>query len=588
MAAAECDGDGPVGSLIEQTLGGALEWMLGLGFKPPNIRVREGNYVVYLSDSATTGNAVGNYGRASGVIRFDTDYLAEEDPNEIAHVATHELFHGVQDTYLSDNMSSGLKWIEEGMADAVATAYVTSGQSGTVWNDPESQSFPRLYSDALTEPRSKDQAYATSHFWLALGDMLGSRDRVGYLHPFLLALRRGTTVNKDSSLQILDDLLKASNPGGLAYYFPRVAAQYTADLRHFTQAANETVGVAQGRAQTLRGELAPVAARRYAIVRDDESTCEEPVSVEVSFDAQSPTLHHAFDGVLSDEIETARDGVYRATLDDGDSLVVHVANVAEVASETVAASYTLRISGAPSCACGDYLAVAEALVTGPGGELEVEGQRVQSPVGVHKLVLPFEALRVTARGRAFDYYPAVTMVENAEDEVTLMLSSPEEGTIEAMRSQPGVRVEGELTTAVPSGDVEVGEAFYEGAGRGSVVGSFSVEGSERQGPQLEFAMNTLGFADGTLIQVEVGAATAGTYRWDGRTPPMSPLIRVRGGEVLLVLDSDVELTLEEVVPGRCVSGVFSGGAYTEPGEPSTFRVTGNFFLRAPPGLGDTP
>ena len=597
VTAEGCGGGGPVGSSIERSLGGALEWMRGLGFRAPSVLTMDGHYVVYLSDAANMEGAAGDYSDASNRIRFDAEYLAEEGPVKVAEVATHELFHAVQHAYLVEGSgTTGAGWLREGTADAVAIAYTLRGSErpGTTGGPvrpgalgPPDPNRLMLYSDPLTSPRDRDQDYLRSHFWLALGDMLGSQDRVQYLHPLLEALRRGTYANEASSLHVLDDFLKGREPEGLAYYFPRIAARYTTHTNHFTSATNDRVTVAPSEATSYRKKLPPVAAHRYSIVRDDESGCDEPVSVEVSFDAQSRTLHHSFDGVPSDEIERARDGTYRTTLGDGDSLVVHVANVAEVASETAPESYTLGVSGAPSCECGDYLAVARALVTGPGGELELEERMVRSPVGVHQLTLPFEALRVTGHGRAFDYYPAVTVLGDAED-VAVMMFSPEEGDIEAMRSQPGVRVEGEITAAVPSGEVGIGEAFHEGAGRGFVGGSFSVNRSEPLGPKLEFTMNTLGFSDGTAILVGVDATTAGTYRWDGRTSPMSPTIRVRGGEVLLHLDSDVVLTLDEVVPGRCVSGTFSGGAYTDPGEPSAFTVAGSFFLRAPPGLGDAP
>ena len=555
------DEEGTTARWVGDQLDRATAWLHGLGFPEPAVD-RWGDddrYVAVIGPDTmrVDGSIAHGYYRkgAGGYLVVNTTHFFQldgEDDNR--GTPAHELFHAVQAAYPASSTARGeADWIVEGTAQAVEAAYLGRFEGVRVMGEGGHAYVygVRNYGAPVHEPpEAGQQEYATSHFWLALGETLGSTDRVAYLHD---ALR----VSDQHPGALLDEV--TADAGGFAEVFPRLLGRYATNIGHF-RGYRTRVRTGPGFEGDLAPTVEPLAGHMTAIV----AVTGETLSVEVEYDATDPALHYVFDGVHADDIGLAPDVdgrvSYRTLLAPGDTLKVHTVNVSPEAAASAPAQARYTVRAEAPCDGDDDGLWASAQIGGPSGMLGLGSRAVLSPAGGTSIHLPFEPVVLSRRGGTFNYYPAV-----AGDEETLHFGAPDQEDLDAMR--------GSARGPMPS----------RGVGSG-VTGSLSIPDGQSYGPAFEFLIAKPAPGGGlSSIRVRVrDSAAPGTYRAGLGGDAVTISVSVGGGRMMIPQFNDaLSVTLVDVEPGQCAAGTFAGSLTLDQDEPSVFSVSGSFLVRAP-------
>ena len=585
-AALHCDPAQPgLAQLMEEDLAAASAWLAGLGFRAPAVaRPASGPYPFTFTTDADT-MVGGGYNPGDRSLTLSPGFLRMSGRWEVLAEAArrssrnregapvHEVFHGVQLAYY--DVDEGINpyglppWIMEGTAEWVGQAWAERKGFSVAYGR-------RPYDVPLHEPAPDVLgAYQTAEFWRFVGTYLESTDGVAYLRD---VFERRPASN--TGLEGVDAALRALNPvspDGLADVFPAFIA---------AMASGESYATTTSWKIDKAGEKeVSVPVREVAAART-ELTVEVPGAPEshtltISIVNDHEDLHLIVDGKRLDRSSLARNE-FRTTLAPGTApFTVEVVNVARAAEASVRRDVTLRAELEPETTCDSevYEARAQFAVAGPGGMIEWEGRRVPSPVGQYAVHFPFEPLTITSRGRTFTYYPAAAATDRSKKKVTLFMRTPSFEELAAMRNQPGVEVRGEITTAVPE-EPGLDEALYGNVGRG---GQLVTDSEARLSPAFSFTLGSGAVMRGAAVTIRLDEMKPGTYTWDGPTLPFERGVSVRGTEFPIPpLNDDVRVTLDELKPGVCARGTFSGGVRYDEGQPAVFQVTGSFYVHAPP------
>ena len=346
------------GRLLDQ----ATDWLAGHGFVSARVVRSSTRPVAYLADPGWMDQrgdwGFYDYDRQRLVVTGD--YGDDGVVGEGYATAVHEMVHAVQASYPyfpGQRTTWTHDWITEGTAEAVALAFtdrfrVGPGEHGPSPADPLAAGGAigdfgyRVYSDPLHLPAStgddSDQHYATSHFWLALGEVLGAADRVSYLPPVLEAVdAAGGGVGGVASA------LGQIHPHGLYHFFPEAIARFARSPAHYEGAGRSEVtaefDVPHGVETTVPG----LAAHHVTIKVPDVGPAGALLEVHLT---DHEALHLALDGERPDPIGGERNVLRQIMLEPGEA-VAQVINVSRDAAASTARSYTLTATLTPLASC---------------------------------------------------------------------------------------------------------------------------------------------------------------------------------------------------------------------------------------------
>lgn len=204
----------------------------------------------------------------------------------------HELFHAVQAAYPIEDNDKPL-WIIEGTAQAAEIAWALR-RGWSLGTRPT-----RFFDDPLHRPRSEDEAYNTSVFWLWLGETYGSPDRVAYLHEML---ETGDFRN-DEGLQDLESYLITQLDTRLFDVFPKFIARSANRTAFYSNGARvRTIRYREPQAEeTHRGRVRLVAADPVTVRAEvpDDAFAE----IEIRVRDTDPELHLIVDDLVYSQSE---------------------------------------------------------------------------------------------------------------------------------------------------------------------------------------------------------------------------------------------------------------------------------------------
>ena len=395
----------------EALLNDSSQWLMGLGFRGPLVETMTGQdahvYIARLADSEdleTEGaeSVFGIYKQRSHelYLHYDLTHFAlgrgktheEQDENlqvETTNTATavHELFHGVQHNYREKIKSildaqrrednPKLDWIEEGTAEAVTYAWLRK----TIGGDNFAYA-PRLYDVPLHLPDEGDRkrfSYATSHFWLELGnEVLDSRDDIQYLHKMFERFEWPST----HGLNEIHEALKHFSETGLYDLYPAFIAREADHERFFDEISQTTLTNTDGENEELTNvKVKPVATRAHQL--SVSVPAGRAAGLEIRLKEDHPDLHLIVDSNRYDHAPTTPGGdrngrntfrtvLYQGTGSEAGKQEFFV-RVAHVAKDDPAASgelsYTLEMEMKPLNPCSQEQMVSvlneERIFIGP-------------------------------------------------------------------------------------------------------------------------------------------------------------------------------------------------------------------------------
>lgn len=371
-----CDDRNPVAAAAyaRDQLTRASVWLQGLGFPGPKVPLDDrpasprrgtayvgviGGDVVHIEDTRVAGYYLP--GDPTGLLVVNTDHaIRVEGGSDRLATGAHELFHAVQASYpFYGSRTASTRWITEGTAHAVGIVYQQRDLGGTLFGDAglTNAFFPnRDYGLPLNLPGTFDdlaQSYATAHFWLALGEMLGAPDRVGHLHDVLLAAD-----TPDGGLAGLDAFVARTNPAGLYRLFPRFIARYAESSRHYAS-ARAPMGPISGRDErTELLHVEPNAARFVSLRLAPPPGVTLGVTVTLE---DHPNAHL----VVGDQVYSEPDpldpgaarNVFRTQVSQVDTLHIRAVNIEPGARGSAATfALTVRVEPLEACAAGPMMA----------------------------------------------------------------------------------------------------------------------------------------------------------------------------------------------------------------------------------------
>ncbi|MEM1117931.1 MAG: hypothetical protein AAGJ11_15580 [Bacteroidota bacterium] len=351
----ECRNNEPLStaSVLSESLERAEAWLTRLGFEPPRVLGSGSTRIVRIGhpDSLDAAEEWGYYEPGSRRLVVHPNWNDEGTQGEGASAPVHELFHAVQAAYDYDIPGDAHDWIDEGTAEAVALAYravyarntsTLSGAGLTLANTYGE----RLYSDPLHRPRTPDgdpsQYYATNHFWLGLGEVLGARDFVGYLPPVFEAIDEA-----NGGLGGVHSALQAEHPDGLYHLFPEVLVRFARDSVHYASDSRFDHTQALDRRDEHTKTVAPVAATYHRIDVPDVGPTGAVLEIRLP---DEEALHLIVDGERAD-LGDAERNVRRVVLFEPAKVVVHVVNVSRDVPASAERTYTLTTELTPLGAC---------------------------------------------------------------------------------------------------------------------------------------------------------------------------------------------------------------------------------------------
>lgn len=370
----ENEGIGAAGA-HRRELEAASRWLEDLGFAAPSVDQRaqgtdEASYFATIDEGELPKDTGGIYRPPDIPGSTGAFYLSPDIAGEsIGAEATHELFHGVQQSYRAiDPLYAGSvehlgfpptvtdkpvwpdhRWIAEGTADAIRMAF---GQHDGLAVTKRS---PRFYDSPLHDAcvgcdhdEKLRQVYATANFWLALGSLLDSRDRVQYFRQIWTAIGNDPDM-AHQGLGAVDRGLRSVDGKGLYAHYPEFIAQYAKSGAYFQHVQTVHLrGVRDHYPPDLstgnEKVVQPVAADAYRLtvqVPEGKST-----ELEVVFTEDHPNLHLIVDDQRLDA-EGARRNVFRKPLEGRAkpyTFFVRAANVAQHAADTKEQAYELSFA----------------------------------------------------------------------------------------------------------------------------------------------------------------------------------------------------------------------------------------------------
>ena len=206
----------------------------------------------------------------------------------------HELFHAIQAAYPIKENDDPL-WIIEGTAEAVEIAWAM--RRGWTLGDVPS----RFFDDPLHRPRSEEHAYMTSAFWLWLGEIYGSEDRVGYLHEML----QTGSFEADGGLHDFETFLRKHFSTRLFEVFPKFIARRANKPALYSNGKRET------RIRYREPEAKKTHSGRVRMVAADPVTVRAEVpddafaEIEIRVRETNPDLHLIVDDLVLSRSEPA-------------------------------------------------------------------------------------------------------------------------------------------------------------------------------------------------------------------------------------------------------------------------------------------
>lgn len=198
-------------------------------------------------------------------------------------IPVHELFHAVQAGY-ERPVSTELRWIMEGTADAVMRAFADTHRP----NEPVRRPT-RRFDVPLHKPASARDAYSTAEFWLRLGEAMGSTGRIAYIHDVLRA-----DLEPNDGISGVDRAL----PRGLIAWMPKVFAGFP--IARFQPQTDQAVysgssGIREHTIPLKVPELAGWATRLTLRSKDTRA-----VPLDIVLEPDLPSLHLIVDGLVAD------------------------------------------------------------------------------------------------------------------------------------------------------------------------------------------------------------------------------------------------------------------------------------------------
>lgn len=416
---ASCDDDLPASaaSAMRAQLEAFGPWVESLRFAGPNVPTDGGGseplgYVALLGGDRVEidGDTVCGYYDLDGsggrlVVGGNTTFQLEGEADYTGTTA-HEAFHAIQGHYpFFEDGSAEHNWIVEGTAQAVEAAWMAHSQGVTQLGDRGSVAYYgiRRYDRPLHRPDPDDtnQLYATAHFWLGVGDLVGSPHGVQYLHDVLQRVDAET-----GGLGGVDAALSEMWPQGLYDLFPEFIVTHAKSGEHYDLTDVPILRVAAEAEESQETTVEPVAVRLHAVMLPD---IEQRTKVTISV-PDHPDLHLAVGRDRYDADDPTEAGSQRnrfeSTLDQPDTLWVRVINVAPSAAASVAQDYTLTVKTEPLAGCddgsADGLGAAVCLaVTGPQlGGIHRFGVELRRPSSLMTLGGQFRIMDTRAHGVA--------------------------------------------------------------------------------------------------------------------------------------------------------------------------------------------
>ncbi len=359
----------------------------------------------YLAVLKPDESEVGSSHKTSGLMWLTTHpgFLAVDTPTWtlMEASAVHEVYHAVQkgsNASLVQRMNgnppqvegclgdSDLDWFVEGTAAMVQIRWLEGqlgdwghpflGSSRAAWVREFDQPLvrgllPYEHQESSVEPTMTAMEtvswacdYGTWYLWYAIGDLIGRtpEEAVTYTRFILEGTEPwddGGVANVDAGLKAAAAAYDAIGPfrGGLYDLYPEVVAQYlTADRFYgdLEEVELEAPGLYQ--ADSQGDPLGPLATRAWRVrVRLPQNASPIPYNVRFTLEAEGTTDRDALHLIVDDDVAgrpaedaTPYTAVERTDLaepaaDGTVEYLVRVANVAEAATDTEPAEFSLRV-----------------------------------------------------------------------------------------------------------------------------------------------------------------------------------------------------------------------------------------------------
>lgn len=571
----DCDDEnvGSTANIVKSDLDLVTPWLKDLGFREPRIeRTADGSsYLSHLGppELFLGENHVYGYYQAyeKRLVVDGTHFIVIEGEEDASGTAPHELFHAIQASYPAYWADGGdPDWIMEGTAQAAEAAWITRDGPSPLVKGGHAYAYGfRNYARPIDETSQRGQEYATSHFWLALGEMLGSTDRVQYLAS-------GLALSDLTPGALLDALSMPVHTDAFSHVFPRLLARYAADYEHY-EGNRAILRVTDGYEESFSPVVQPLAGT-FARIENADS---EMLEVEVEF-VENESLHLVFDGQQASEmaLESPR---YVRNLMPGEHLEMIAANVAPEATLTEAETLEITVRARRPDSCNQP----------PGGAFSVTitGPRGGSGQGS----FPFERQSAQIGGRTVVEYPGLMIFDYGDRKQVLWKQSSEMGIgdrVALARQRLGMQSASEADVTQAIRDMPIAEMrrvlpeFFEEEEEDFdvpvVPNSIGVELSTRGGDGSHSILLKNGNSNVGISMPFSGHYGTGRVQSPTLTIGVgAPAFSGSGPEGMVLANPEVNFSAFE--PGLCVAGTFSGVYESSPGQ--AHPVTGSFRLIVP-------
>lgn len=564
---------GSAAYIVKSELDAVTPWLHSLGFPEPRIQLGSNgsDYLSYMGPAdlfLDDDHVYGYYAPGPKELVVDGSHFIQlEGEDDATGTAPHELFHAVQASYPEYRTQRGhAKWIIEGTAQAVEAAWLTRGSASPLVPGGHAYAYyHRDYSRSIFDTSVDNQEYATSHFWLALGEMLGSESRIAFLAD-------GLSLSDQEPGAFLDALTSGAFPEGFSHVFPRLLARYAADPEHFASNRGRR-RVTDGFEEKIDVTIQPLAGAFMRI----ENAESEMLEVEVEFD-DHPSIHFVFGGQQASEIPLNPGPIYTHTLGAGEHVDVLIVNVAPEATDTTAEpiEFTIRARRPDSCNQPPGAAFS-VTVTGPRE-------------GTGQAAFPFRRSSAHIGGQTRVEYPGLTVFDYGDRKQVVWQQTDEMGLgdrIELARQRLGMR---------GATDEEVFRAFRamsmtdirrvlpelmedeDDLDAPVIPNSVAATMSTRDGDGSHSILLKNNGSNVVIMMPLSGHYGTGNVHYPGLTIGVSsPVFNGGGREGIQLGNAQVNFSAFE--PGLCVAGTFSG-AYEGPSG-QAHPVTGSFRIIMP-------
>ncbi len=318
--------------------------------------------------------------------------------------AVHELYHGIQKSMSPSLLAwnetkppelpecprdTNIDWLGEGTAAMVQIRWL-EGKNGVTWGHPFKGSPRAAWVRHFDQPLhrgsippehqiSQDRLpvssaetvswacdYGTWYFWYSLGDMIGRNEaeKIAYTRYLFTGTKPwddGGIANVDAGLKAAAASYKAIRAyrRGLYDLYPQFVAQYLREDRfygHLEKVELGTPDLYQTTSSQSWGPLGPLATRAWRVrVRLPQNVSSYPYNVRFTLDAldgaDRDDLHLIVDEKVAPRpvdptapyADVQRTNLATPAADGTVEYLVRVGNVAETASETSDAGFSLRV-----------------------------------------------------------------------------------------------------------------------------------------------------------------------------------------------------------------------------------------------------